>query len=86
MNTIREKSRAELDADFGANVNWQPIFAGCLQRIADACEVMCKDRETLERDLKWEKERSATRKQEVLRLERSNRSLRALLRKAKGAK
>lgn len=54
---------------------------GALQRIADACEKMCTDRERLERDLKRAIEYGAAMDRRVACLRRSNASLRGQITK-----
>lgn len=46
MATMRDSSRGEWDT----GRTREDIKVGSLQRIADACEKMCMDREKLERD------------------------------------
>lgn len=52
MNTQREAS----ERNWASDNTLEHINAGYLQRIADACEKMCLDREKLERDYKYMRE------------------------------
>ena len=57
---------------------------GCLQRIADACELMARNHAELVRERDSLKRQVEELADEILRLERSTAALRGCLRKAKG--
>lgn len=59
------------------------IKIGCLQRIADATELMAKNHSDLVAREKYQRERAESNWQEVQRLRRSNAALRGLLGKKK---
>ncbi|MDO6747199.1 hypothetical protein [Gilvimarinus sp. 1_MG-2023] len=66
----------------------EQLQLGCLQRIADATEAMCKDREKLERDYRYMRESRDRYRADCERLERRNAALRGVItrmkRKAQG--
>lgn len=64
--TFREHSKTQFTTD---SATVEVITAGSLQRIADAVEVMAKDRVQLERDLQWYKDQYARRGIEIMNLE-----------------
>ena len=49
----REYSRVDWGDEEGLGLSLEQINTGAILRIADACEKMCQDRESLERRLKW---------------------------------
>lgn len=59
------------------------IKIGCLQRIADATELMAKDRQRLIDDLEWTKRSRDSWQKTAERLERSNAALRGVITKLK---
>lgn len=64
--TLREHSRVMCTAE---DTTIEVVTAGSLQRIADAVEVMAKDRVQMERDLQWYKEQYAARGRTIANLE-----------------
>lgn len=62
----------------------EDINAGSLQRIADACETMCRDRETLERDYRYVCRSLDEYRSDMQRLMRKNAALRGVITKLKG--
>lgn len=58
MGTFKENSRTSYTEE---KVTHDGIRTGSLQRIADACELMAKDRAKMEQDLKWYKDRYEAR-------------------------
>jgi len=62
------------------------IQVGCLQRIADACEMMARDRERLANDVNFYKRRLEEQQGICLRLRHANAALLGHLRKAKSRK
>lgn len=61
------------------------INAGSLQRIADSCELMAKDRERMESNLRYYKQRSESLEKDRDRLTRSNSALRGVIKRMKRA-
>lgn len=61
----------------------EQLQLGCLQRIADATETMCKDREKLERDYQYMRDSRDRYRSQCERLERSNAALRGVITKMK---
>jgi hypothetical protein len=80
MSTLRDYSRR---AWTGQSKTIEEINAGSLQRIADACELMCKDREKLERDYKWMRESRDEYRLRYRNAERSRAALRGQITKLK---
>lgn len=64
--TLREHSRNMCTAD---DPTIETVTAGSLQRIADAVEIMAKDRVQMERHLKWYKDAYASRGKTIEALE-----------------
>lgn len=79
MNTQREASRNEWNSD---NTR-EDINSGSLQRIADACEKMCRDREQLEQKCQYLRRRHEILCEELAYLYRSNAALRGVITKLK---
>lgn len=52
MSDLKQKSKSAYSSQ-GERLTHQEIMTGCVQRIADAMEPSCKDREKLERDYKY---------------------------------
>jgi hypothetical protein len=81
MSDFREASRNH----WTSNTSVEHINAGSLQRIADAMELSCKDRERLERNYanmrRWRDEAKACSE----RLARSNAALRGVIKRMKKA-
>lgn len=79
MTDFREASKQR----WTSNTSVEHINAGSLQRIADAMELSCKDREKLERDYllmrRWRDEAKACSE----RLARSNAALRGVIKRMK---
>lgn len=85
MPTLRESSKSS----WFSNDTLEQINAGSLQRIADAIEMSCKDREKLERDYAYMRQSRDSANAAVDRLTRSNAALRGVInrmRKARSAK
>lgn len=61
------------------------VNAGSLQRIADACETMAKDRERMEASLDWHRHDWKKRGEEIAALKRSNAALRGVITKQRMA-
>ena len=61
----------------------EDLQLGCLQRIAAAVELSCKDRERLERDYKYMRERRDEAQRTAERLARSNAALRGVIKRMK---
>ena len=56
FKSYRKESRTDWGAETDQNISREQIELGALLRIADATELMCKDREKLERDYKYMRE------------------------------
>ena len=69
MRTMRDASRQEFTTKDGAP-GYEAINGGSLQRIADACELMAKDRAQMEHELAWQT-KLAERRLESLEQERN---------------
>jgi hypothetical protein len=61
----------------------EELQLGCLQRIAAAVEISCKDRERLERDYKYMRNRKEEIERSNARLARSNAALRGVIKRMK---
>jgi UrcA family protein len=85
-DTYRNESRREFRREGIALATIDDLTLGCLQRIADAVEKMCGDREKLERGLKWERESNECRRETIAELQRSNAALRGVITKLKRGK
>lgn len=73
FKSYREGSRANWGKSLneGENLNPEDIHLGAVLRIADAVEIMTKDRVQLEKDLRWYKERNHEKTKEIDRLKKS---------------
>jgi hypothetical protein len=80
--SYREESRANWGTT-GDTINLEQLKAGAVLRIADACELMAKDRQRMERDLQWNTERHEHYRREAERLARSNAALRGVIKRMK---
>ena len=79
----RDASRKEWSTWSKESARVEEINSGSLQRIADACELMAKDRAAMERRMKWLEERDEINTRELKRIGRANAALRGCLRRAK---
>jgi len=79
MKTLRDESKHSWDG-LGT---FESINSGSLQRIADACELMAKDRERLESDFGRVKRNAELYHELCLRAERRNAALRGVITKLK---
>lgn len=82
FKSYREESRI----NYGIHdllLNEDQIKLGALLRIADSCDLMAKDRQKMERNLKWHEEHLASRIRECDRLARSNAALRGVISRMK---
>ena len=79
MADFREDSRKR----WNSNTSIEHINAGSLQRIADAVELSCKDREKLERDYAYIRKARDLAQERADRLARSNAALRGVIKRMK---
>lgn len=79
MDDFRESSKKRWNS--GSSV--EHINAGSLQRIADAMELSCKDREKLERDYAYMRKARDLAQARADRLTRSNSALRGVIKRMK---
>lgn len=79
MADFREDSRKR----WHSNTSIEHINAGSLQRIADAVELSCKDREKLERDYAYIRKARDLAQERADRLARSNAALRGVIKRMK---
>ena len=79
MADFREDSRKR----WNSNTSIEHINAGSLQRIADAVELSCKDREKLERDYAYMRKARDSAQECAERLARSNSALRGVIKRMK---
>ena len=79
MADFREDSRKR----WNSNTSVEHINAGSLQRIADAIELSCKDREKLERDYAYIRKARDLAQERADRLARSNSALRGVIKRMK---
>lgn len=81
----RESSRGDVyqDAPEGVALPDSALKVGCLMRIADACELMAKDRASLERENKSLRESKEADARYIRTLERRVAALRGCLKRAK---
>lgn len=56
FESYKQFSRTNWGMAEGNNPTLEQINTGAIQRIADACEKMCQDRESLERQVKYARE------------------------------
>lgn len=73
MGTLTEHSKTTYTEE---KVSHDGIRTGSLQRIADARELIAKDRVKMEQDLRWYKESYNSARQEILSLESQIKGLR----------
>lgn len=71
----KDESRKNYGVYDVKNLALDQLQIGALLRIADACEMMAKDRDKLEREAKWQRERADSNYQACERLRRSNAAL-----------
>ena len=81
MPNQREDSRRNWNS--GSTI--ENINSGSLQRIADACELIAKDREKLEQECDWLRRNRDYYSAKAERLNRSNAALRGVITKLKKA-
>lgn len=79
--TLRENSKVAHTTGHPNNVNH--INAGSLQRIADACEMMCRDRENLERAKAFHQHRAESYWDALQTERRRNAALRGVITRMK---
>ena len=79
MADFREDSRKRWSSD----TSIEHINAGSLQRIADAVELSCKDREKLERNYAYIRKARDLAQERADRLARSNAALRGVIKRMK---
>lgn len=84
-DTFREESRRNWHQTGDGPLSDDRIKIGCLQRIADATELMAKDHARLVREAEWLKRRAENAEATATRLARSNAALRGVIRKLKQA-
>lgn len=78
--SLRDHSRDHCTAE---TLTIEVVQAGSLQRIADAVEIVAKDRVRMESDLKWYKDLNERNNATIARLRKSNAALRGCLRRSK---
>lgn len=74
MGTFKEHSRTAFTED---KITHEGVRTGSLQRIADACELIAKDRAETENQLKYYKNLAAQRSQEIDLLYKENKGLKS---------
>lgn len=79
----RDASRKEWSTWSKESARVEEINSGSLQRIADACELMAKDRAAMEARIKWLEERHEADTLELKTVHRANAALRGCLKRAK---
>jgi hypothetical protein len=79
----RERSREAWGEDESNSLTIEEVNCGALLRIADACEAMQKDREMLERDRAYWKDRCLQSEHEQRRLWRKIYALRSVITRMK---
>ena len=79
---LREQSRQTWHPN-SAVPDAKEIQIGCLQRVADATELMAKNYATLIEDRNWYKRMAEDRYKEILKLRKSNSALRGVITKQK---
>ncbi|KZC17056.1 hypothetical protein RHOFW510R12_01320 [Rhodanobacter sp. FW510-R12] len=82
MSDFRDSSRNH----WTSNTSVEHINAGSLQRIADAMELSCKDRERLERDLAEARRQRDYHRSQAEHLARSNAALCGAIKRMKKAR
>jgi len=82
FKSFREESRINWGVH-DLTVDNDQIKLGALLRIAYSCELMAKDRQQMERNLKWHEEHLSRRTRECDRLARSNAALRGVISRLK---
>lgn len=85
ISSFIEHSKVEYSRCQGDGNDDAAIKMGCLQRIANACELMAKDRERMESQLRWDKHTIERLQRNNDRLARSNAAYRGMLKKLKAA-
>lgn len=84
MSNYRELSKQNWHKATAPEVGTDEVITiGSLQRIADACELMAKDRDRMETTMRWQKERIQRMERENSRLAHSNAAYRGMLKKLK---
>lgn len=79
----RQESRKQWGTNSDGYPDQQHLKTGSLLRIADACELMAKDRAAMESRMKWLEGRDERNTRTLNRLLRANAALRGCLRRAK---
>ena len=79
----RKESRASWGADQDRNLSIEQINCGALLRLADATELMCKDREKLERDYAYMRAERDRYRSSLESAERRIAALKGVITKAK---
>ncbi len=82
-DNFAKESRRDWVNNLPGNPNIEQLSLGCLQRIADAVELSCKDREKLERDVAYLRKSLDEHKATGERLARSNAALRGVIARMK---
>lgn len=82
-DTFRKESRKDWHANGDRIPTDEEFKFACLQRIADATELMAKNHVQMERDLKWAMGRNEWLKKDNERLARSNAALRGHIKRLK---
>jgi hypothetical protein len=85
MRNFRQESRKSYGRSMPED-QWcsnDELNVGSLQRIADACDLMAKDRERMERELKWKTAEVERLKKGNESLGRSNAALRGVIKRMK---
>ncbi len=82
MSDFREASKRR----WTSNTSVEHINAGSLQRIADAMELSCRNREQLERDYAYMRKARDSERARSDRLARSNAALRGVINRMKKAR
>lgn len=83
FKNYREESRNQNWGTNADNLNRDQIDTGSFLRIADAMELMAKDRLQMERDMKWYEERHKNNCDYITKLEKSNAALRGHIKRLK---
>jgi hypothetical protein len=82
-DNFAKESRRDWVNNLPGNPNIEQLSLGCLQRIADAVEMSCKDREKFERDIAYLRKSRDGYKAEAERIARSNAALRVVIARMK---
>lgn len=83
FRNYREESRDKNWGTNGDSLNRDQLNTGSFLRIADAMELMAKDRLQMERDLDWYRKKYQEKNETIRRLEKSNAALRGHLKRLK---